>query len=73
MNLIMKRFPSVFVANKKAGDKATPPADGPLTDTEFVGLSLKNVEIPTNTSESPCTFYEQYCIDDAYFRIGVCV
>ena len=76
----MNRVPSVFVSNSQippTDDHATPPemekssaelkAGAPL-EVPFIGLNLKNVIMNSSVLES--TYYEQFCIDEDYFRIG---
>lgn len=74
---VINRVPSVFAKHATptkspksvAGGKAVEHKTGPL-DVAYVGLSLKNIVTSGINSESPCIFYEQYCIDEDYFRLG---
>lgn len=79
----INRVPSIF-ANRKAPPtrvKTTPLQDaeeeeeeepkmvGPL-DVSYVGLSPKSVVLTVPNPDTSSVFYEQYCIDEDYFRLG---
>lgn len=54
---------------KGEGPPESKPPVGPL-DVSYVGLSLKNI-VTTVTNQDPANlYYEQYCIDEDYFRLG---
>ena len=78
------RVPSVFATSgntktmptkDQAKKKPTPPPvvaepkmTGPL-DVSYVGTSLKNVVMTVSNPDSNI-YYEQYCIDEDFFRLG---
>ena len=60
--------------------QATPPADqkgegpeveeGPL-DVSYVGVSTRNIVTTVTNPDPSCLYYEQYCIDEDFFRLGM--
>lgn len=61
--------PDVWKAAKKVAEGKMVGV-GPL-DVPYEGLSLRNVVTTAITNPEPSTiYYEQYCIDEDYFRLG---
>lgn len=72
---VINKVPSIFALATKP---ATPSADsvgvgdkvgGPL-DVSYVGLSMKNIVTSAVNPDPSCLYYEQYCIDEDFFRLG---
>ena len=79
---VINRVPSIFVTTSKqttpTKNQASPPPEvkeeepkviGPL-DVSYVGLSLKNI-VTTASNPDSNIYYEQYCIDEDFFRLGM--
>ena len=61
--------PDVWKAAKKVAEGKMA-AVGPL-DVPYEGLTLRNVVTTAVTNPEPSAiYYEQYCIDEDYFRLG---
>ena len=70
--LVMTRIPSVFIRGERNVGESSDGnvvTQGPL-DTSFIGLSQTNVLVGASNPDSPCTYYQQFCIDEAYFKLG---
>ena len=77
---VIKRVPSVFAAAiaKQASEQQATPTDpeeagdkaGPL-DVSYTGLSMKNIVTMATNPDPSCLYYEQYCIDEDFFRLGM--
>lgn len=82
---VINKVPSIFAASGKLATpsterQATPPADqkevgpeveeGPL-DVSYMGLSMRNIVTTVTNPDPSCLYYEQYCIDEDFFRLGM--
>ena len=75
-------MPSIFLAQAIKDERKTTPTKregssekskpeiGPL-NVSYMGQSLKNIVVTATTNQdSGNIYYEQYCIDEDYFRLG---